>query len=636
MCIDGDHDHDIGQHNQHQHELSRRRFMALGAGAAAGTLIPTTLSVPEAAAAAALDSALPFSMAMHIHSSFSEGYASMSQHLDQATKNNVKVVWWTDHDFRMSANRFKNVVHFTSLTQETGQGGRWEWTRRTTGSLTAGSSGQIVASPASPNDTIAQGSLFITATSTSSSVATLGFFADSHPAGWNYQTNLTGQEFTIDVMPTSVGTTAYLELLIGTSYHPATNGRPAGQYTVSYRIGGDRPPGTRVAQGIKGIVYVAATPNQWNTISVTPSNDIAALWPDLDSRDFSSNAITVLAGSTGATASGYFDYLRFRRPKSSGNIPLRIQRRIKKNYSTKYPAVAQRTGLEMGEKLPHLNWFGDPLALADYSGVTSANHLDFMKQRVQEAHAAGGVVSYNHPYGYTSIPLMSQAQQDANRATFAQTLLSNKAIGADILEVGYRSRAGMDLAHHVSLWDILSRNALFMTGNGVTDDHAGTNWLGINNNWVTSVWAANKSLASLLNALRAGRAWTSSLSGFKGELDVVADGVAPMGSASVSSVNQRQVNLLATGMPAGSSLRVVRGTVDYAGTADPTPSTQVVATYTADQLAGGSVDLNIDTTRSRFVRTEVRNSGGTTVAVSNPIWLLRQQPPNGIPAARAA
>ena len=106
-------------------------------------------------------------------------------------------------------------------------------------------------SPASPNDSVAQGSLFITAASTSSAVATLGFFADAHPAGWNYQTNLFGQEFTIDLMPTSIGTNAYLELLLGTSYHPAANGRPAGQYTVSYRVGGDQPPGTRVAQGIK-------------------------------------------------------------------------------------------------------------------------------------------------------------------------------------------------------------------------------------------------------------------------------------------------------------------------------------------------------------------------------------------------
>lgn len=631
MCTDEGRDH--GQ--THETGVSRRQFLAASGVMAAGALVPAQALTPVTAAQG-INGTLPFSMAMHIHSSFSEGWASMSAHLDQATKHGVQVVWWTDHDFRMSALNFKQVVHFTSLTQETGQGGRWEWTRRTSGPLTTSSNGQIVQSPASPNDTVAGGSLSLSASSTSSSLASLGFFADSHPAGWNYQTNLLGQVLTVDVMPTSVGSNSYLEFKIGTSYHPATKGRPAGPYTVSYRFGGDQPPGTRLAQGLQGIVYLAATPNQWRTVSVNPCDDIKALWPDLEARDFSSNEITLSAASTGALASGYFDYLRFERPNSSGNVPLRIQRKIKKRYTRKYPAVAQRPGLEMGQLLPHLSWFGGSLDLADYSTVNSGNHLDFMKQQVQKVHAAGGVVSYNHPYGYTSIGLLPQATQDAHRAQFASTLINNRAIGCDVIEIGYRSRAGMDLAHHVGLWDILSRNAVFLTGNGVTDDHAATNWLTLNNNWVTSVWAPNKSRDALLDALRSGRAWASSLSGFKGQLDLLADSVIPMGSVSVSGVSQRQVSVVATGIPSGGSVRVVRGTVDYVGSADPTPSTQVVASYTTAQLAGGAVNLAVNTAVSRFVRTEVRDSSGVTVAVSNPIWLLREQPPNGIPLPRRA
>ncbi len=615
--------------------MSRRTFLSASGAVAVGAVTPA-LALTPAEAAPGVDGTKPFPMAMHVHSSFSEGWASMSQHLDQATKNGVKVLWFTDHDFRMSGLNFKQVVHFTSLTQETGQGGRWEWTRRTVGSLTADSAGQVVQSPASPNDTVPGGSLSLDARSTSTSLATLGFFADAHPAGWNYQTNLYGQVFTIDVMPTSIGPNAYLEFLVGGSYHPATGGRPAGRYSVSYRFGGGQPPGTRVTQGLLGIVYLAAPTNQWTTVSVNPCDDIAALWPDIDEHDFSSNELTLSASSTGAQASGYFDYLRFSRPNTSGNIPLRIQRGMRERYATKYPKVVQQPALEMGQFLPHLNWFGGSLTLADYSSVTTGNHLDFMKQQVQTAHAAGGVVSYNHPYGYTSIGLLPQATQDANRAQLAATLLGNKAIGCDLIEVGYRSRAGMDLAHHVSLWDVLSRNALFLTGNGVTDDHSGTNWLNLTNNWVTSVWAPKRSRPALLHALRSGRAWLSSLSGFKGQLDLLVDNAVPMGSASVSGVTQRNVMIVATGMPAGSTLRVVRGTVDYAGTGDPTPSTQVVATFTATQLSGGSATLSINTSTSRFVRTEVVNNSGVVVAVSNPVWLLREQPPGGIPAARQA
>src|SRR5215208_6894081 len=178
MCDDH-----AGSHQEpHASQLSRRSFLTASGAVAAGAMTPV-LALSPAEAAPGLDGTKPFPMAMHVHSSFSEGWASMSQHLDQATKNGVKVLWFTDHDFRMSGLNFKQVVHFRSRPQEAGQGGRWEWTRRTVGSLTADSAGQVVQSPSSPSDTVAGGSLSLSARSSSTALATLGFFADAHPAG---------------------------------------------------------------------------------------------------------------------------------------------------------------------------------------------------------------------------------------------------------------------------------------------------------------------------------------------------------------------------------------------------------------------------------------------------------------------
>ena len=67
----------------------------------------------------------------------------------------------------------------------------------------------------------------------------------------------------------------------------------------------------------------------------------------------------------------------------------------------------------------------------------------------------------------------------------------SQPLGTDLLEVGYYLRQGVDLAHHEALWDIMSRNALFLTGNGTNDDHFGKNWLAHSNNWFSSVWAKN-------------------------------------------------------------------------------------------------------------------------------------------------
>jgi hypothetical protein len=47
------------------------------------------------------------------------------------------------------------------------------------------------------------------------------------------------------------------------------------------------------------------------------------------------------------------------------------------------------------------------------------------------------------------------------------------------------------------------------------------------------------------------------------------------------------------------------------------------------------VSIAVETDQSSYVRTEVLDAEGTVVALSNPVWLLRERPPGGIPAARA-
>ncbi len=119
---------------------------------------------------------------------------------------------------------------------------------------------------------------------------------------------------------------------------------------------------------------------------------------------------------------------------------------------------------------------------------------------------------------------------------------------------------------------------------------------------------------------------------------MMVDGSCPMGSVSVSSVTSRQLVATATGVPSDGSLQVLQGAVDYAGTTDPSANTKVVESYSAAQLAasGGSVTLQVDTTESSFLRTQVLRSSGTIVGASNPVWLLRAPPPGGIPTPRAA
>jgi hypothetical protein len=111
-----------------------------------------------------------------------------------------------------------------------------------------------------------------------------------------------------------------------------------------------------------------------------------------------------------------------------------------------------------------------------------------------------------------------------------------------------------------------------------------------------------------------------------------------MGSASLSSLPQRQLAVTATGIPAGGSLVVLQGAVDYAGTTGLADSTQVIASYSGTELAaaGGVATLAVDTSSESFAALRVTDASGTTVAASSPVWMLRNMPPNGIPAPRRA
>jgi hypothetical protein len=637
--------------DDHAPGLSRRQVLhgagALAAAAAVLGRVPYRLALRSPARPAAPDgSLLAYSMAMHIHSSFSEQSGSMDSQFYQAAANGVDVLWLTDHDHRMDGLNYRKTVHFTSLTGEkggTGQGGAWKWQALKSGPVASSSIGRIVTAPCSPNDPVAGGALQLAVKSTGTSTAKLGFYANCQAAGWNYRDNLTGQSLSIDVLLSPGWANGYLELLIDTSYHEASAGRPAGLYSLSYRIvPATGQPATRAAQGNLGVVTVPVTADgaTWTTVTITPSSDIAALWPDLDYRDFALWELFLNAASTGDLVSGYFDYLNFSRTISGGEF-FSQQADMMSALAAEYPAVTAQQGLEVSGFLPHLNWFGGTITVPAYQGITAKNYAAFLAGGVvPQVHSSGGLVSYNHPFGYSDLPAYSQPTQDQMLASTATVLLGNRALGCDLLEVGYNLRQGADLAHHLALWNVMSRNAVFLTGNGVSDDHFGTGWSSILNNWITSAWAASTGTSDLIAALAAGQAWCGSLSEFGAgaSLNLAADGICPMGSVSLSSLAQRQLTVTATGLPAGGSLVVLQGAVDYAGTASLADNTQVIASYSATDLAaaGGQETLAVDTSSESFAVLHVTDAGGNTVATSNPVWMLQNAPPNGIPAPRQA
>jgi hypothetical protein len=318
------------------------------------------------------------------------------------------------------------------------------------------------------------------------------------------------------------------------------------------------------------------------------------------------------------------------------NTPAHVlanQQHVIATYAGRYPGVQMRATTEVSRHLPDMNPFGVPQFFSDYALDTAANHDAFYYDLVDQVHSGGGVISWNHPFGYNGGPLLTPAERIAKRrAVFAQLNAVN-VYGADIIEVGYALRGNVDIDTHLGLWDAFSRAGRFLTGDGVGDDHTGRAWGSLANGFVTGVWAPSSADPDLVPALAAGRAYVAHCGTWPGgTIDMLVDGSAPMGSVLVSLAASHLIEVSASNLPPGGRVDIVRGPVDGAITGDP--GTWKVTSLTESSFVGAVATVRIWTSSSSFVRATVRDATGAVVGAGNPVWLLRSVPSGGIPSAR--
>ncbi|MFL6239343.1 MAG: CehA/McbA family metallohydrolase [Actinomycetes bacterium] len=629
MC--DDHGDDVWLPGHGSGHPTRRSFLSrlgvIGAGAAVltqpfGRALAATRDGPVAAQSnEAWFGRTPTSMAMHVHSSFSEGSASMRAQISEAAATGVQAMWFTEHDWRMSAHDYRNAYHFDSFN-ESENGLPWAWKFAQSGAL-SDYVAEIVTSPVSPADpSSTPGALHLRARS-SSGIGSYSAIARDGNAHKNLRAVVAGQTWRLEVFPTQISSGGWLELLLQLSYLPATGGRPAGIYQISYRFGTKRR--TVTTQGLLGIVTVPVQANRWNSVVLDLEADIAALWPDIEARDHSTSALSLGATSVkGAAAEGYVDYLRFARSLVADQ-PLGLQDDLIAAYKSQYPGVLIQRGQEISFIDPHINAFGGNQHLFQYSDAS----LPTTQELCDLVHSWGGVASINHPFG-TSLTLGDGVPIPIT------DLLQTKAWGAEILEVGYRLR-GKTLEDHLGLWDTLSSSGIWVTGNGVSDDHGGVvgSWATMTNRFLTYAYTASVTTSEMLSALRSGRVFCSEIGSYAGQLAINA-GSAQMGSISVLTRTSRKVAILATALSSKHVVEVVQGPIDYSGsTANRSKVVQTVPASAFD--ATGNAYVNVDTTSDTFVRINlVDTTTSTRVAFTNPLYLLRSAPPGGIPPARQA
>jgi hypothetical protein len=574
---------------------------------------PTVPLTPRSPSADRLEARIA---AMHLHASASEGEGSMHSHLVEAARHGYDVAWFTEHDWRRRRLLFRQTYSF--VPDEMQFGGAWRLRRSDSGGLTAGSGGSLVTDPVSPADPASpKGSLRIRAAGTGD-VGVVGYAVDARGGSRiNQRARMAGRVLLLDVLPVTAGRQAWGEVLVSLSHHPAIGGRPAGVYGVRYRLRTDARSRSLDRDGLTAVVDVPVTAGRWTEVTLDPTTDLAEAFRDMDARDHSLQDIVFRGVSVGgAEVDVCFGHLRLE--EQGGYDAVGVENELVARYAETVPGVRGFVGSEISLG-PHVNQYGGEQEPYDYGAIARFGEKptdDEIPSVVDHIHAAGGLASISHP-------------------GVAVTKLLTQRTAADMIEVGFGGGGPADIGRQLALWDTLSRNGLFLTGNGAADDHSGQGWETKGNRYYTAAWTREVTQPALLDAFGRGRVYVGYLGSFGGTLDMSLDGSVPMGSVVVGQRRARALRIDVTGLPDGGAVELVRGPVDRPGTADPTPGTAVVRSLGARDLSrSGEVSLDVD--GDCFHRLQVTDRSGGVVAYGQPIWLLAEEPSQGVPGRRRA
>jgi hypothetical protein len=563
-------------------------------------LAPLSVLVPQAAVAANARSTQLTSgvvrSALHVHTSFSEGssglssltsrhatLASMESQVAALAAVGADLCFFTDHDHLMWSDK-PGLAPAPFPGVEDLRAPHWVYRPETVGAPTGGS---IALTSAGLEASVTAGS----------TGAWRLMFADCKPTQRDYRATMAGLTVSITLQPQTAA--GWTELRLWGSVRPVTGGRRTGTYEVHYRFTPSATVRSVRASDLTAIVTVPVTASVSQRVTVSPVDDLRAAFPDLGERAKDNGLYGIWLGvgaPAGASARGVITSLTLDHGLT-GPQALALQTQLISSIAPIYPSVA--------------------LGLRPAGGSAAA----YLSNLVSTVHGRGGVASYNHPFGAAIGPALTGTALTTLLTKTAKALLTNGLYGADVLEVGYEMRGHATVATHLDLWDILLSAGLRVMADGVSDDHAGTvaSWVGGTNHYFTDVISATNDPAAIVPLLSLGRSFVSLQTGFNGLLDLACGGTL-MGGTHTGTSSKVGVQVTAEGVPNGGTVHIIQVPVhgDRTRTAVTPPRWQ--RTLPSSRFATGSVRIGVANVAS-YVRTEVRDTAGTIVAFSNPLFL---------------
>lgn len=581
-----------------------------------------------------------YSVQLHLHGSFSEGMGSVDSHSFEASDVGCDVLWWSDHDFRITTFEHVTRFGFEDWTEPLDRGEPWRLSLadqlgETKGMLVParprGSAAELASSP------VREGERSLRLSYAPGSKDFEAFMLAFTAARMLERRSLAlGVALELAVFPAALGPDARGIVQVRLSEHAPREGLAQTQYLLRYVLTDEAFEPFR--EGDTFHVPVRCESGRWNELALDVTGDAERGFPFAPGDDDVLYRVALGVEARGAArAELWLDDLRIVQ-EVSGPAGLERQRAVLADVARAYPEVEQLQGVEVSYGSRHLNLFcaGAP-PLPDYEQIARSVARDpenpaLLDERafaraviddvVARTHERGGLVSYNHLFGVN----LEGSPKARGSAEQLEILLRDRAAGADILEVGYRDRGGASLADHLWVWDRAGLAGLRLVGTGVSDSHGGPDqrWRGRPNNFVSWILAPSPRAEDLVEGLRGGRVFFGDIERFDGTLDLVTDRGHRMGRTVVTDRDEVVVAVEIRDLAEDARIAVI----ESGATARELPAP--AGAFSAEHA------LRLPATGPALVRVEARDARGQAFLIGNPIHFLREVPAEGLPAATAA
>lgn len=590
---------------------------------------------PEEAARSARGEAV-WSCQLHLHGSFSEGTGSINSHSFEARDVGADVLWWSDHDFRITSHGMTSSFGFEDREQipvgdslvEQDAIDRKVWIYENHGDRKAAGGWEIVDDHVEGEHAL-RVHVFGQKAKFEARFVRLG-------SGNSRMTRplAAGLRVHLAVKPLAASADAHGVVRVALSEHPDLEAEPVAdellfeQLSLHYVIGG---PAFEpwLEEGVYS-VHVAVPSDEWSQIELNLTEDAERGFPAIVGRD---NSMSRLIFGVEARARTKFECL-FDDLRITADIPgehmFAAQAETIAEVARGYPSLRQLQGAEISYVSKHMNEFSVGTELLDYEALaaevlasddaTPEQYRTLVIERaITNAHDRGGLISYNHMFGAS---WLGKSKKDSRKRALREvgSLIGQ---GLDLLEVGYEARGGHGISEHLWVWDQLAAEGLPIVGTGVSDSHGGVDhrWRDSANNFVSWIYAPSTDKADLIEGMRAGRVFFGDLTLFDGALDLLSDRGFAMGQIVLTDRDAVEVTIRAEDARLNQSLHVIRNgrhmdTLFVEGTE-----------YTHI--------LSITALEPTSMRVELHDRHDRPRVFTNHLHFVRQAPPAGIPAARA-